>query len=108
MKKINFGEGSLTFWIPKETLNYGDNKFIYLINYVSEEGSLKIVKDKDNGLKVFYNYLNNGKCILKVPVQDLDDEEKHYIGVTWSMPNRKVILYIDGQERGNCDIDITS
>lgn len=105
MGKINFNEGSLTFWIPEGTLNYGDNKFVYLINYFSKEGSLKIVKDKDNGIKVFYNYINNGKCVLKVEAEDLDDD-KHHIAVTWSMPNRKVVLYIDGQESGSCDIDI--
>jgi hypothetical protein len=108
MRKINFDQGTISFRIPEGAIDYKDNKFVYLVNYVSSKGFLKIVKDKDNGLKVLYNYRNNGNCQLNSPAQDLDNNDSHTVVVTWSMENREVILYIDGIERAKCEINISS
>ena len=106
-KKLNFNKGSLTFRIPEGVIHYGDNKFANLINYSSEDGALKVVKDKDNGLKVFYNYIGNGRCSLNASAAELDNDDAHQVAITWSMENREVILYIDGEQRARCDINIS-
>ncbi|MAG40055.1 hypothetical protein CMI41_03745 [Candidatus Pacearchaeota archaeon] len=107
VKRINFNKGALSFFIPKGVMNYRDNKFVSLIDYSSEDGTLKIVKDKDNGLKVFYRYKNNGSCDLKANAEDLDDDKEHEVAVSWSMEDRLVKIYIDGVEIASCEIDIT-
>lgn len=107
MRKIDFNKGSLSFLIPERVMDYGDNKFINLVNYNSKDGSLKIVKDKDNGLKVFYDYKNNGRCFLEASTKELDDNDEHEVAVTWSLSDREVILYIDGEEIEKCEIDIS-
>ena len=106
MEKINFEEGRLRFLIPEGAINYGDNKFVYLINYNSEEGFFKIVKDKDNGIKVLYNYFKAGVCNLKTDAEELDNNKKHEIIVTWSMSYRKMKLYIDSEEKASSNIEI--
>lgn len=105
--KINFEEGTLSFWVPEGAIDYDDNKFIYLINYNTNEGYFKVVKDKDNGIKVLYEYFNKGKCNLKASAAELDDNDKHHVAVTWSLSERRVKLFIDGQERDTCEINIT-
>ena len=105
--KINFEEGTLSFWVPEGAIDYDDDKFIYLINYNTKEGYFKVVKDKDNGIKVLYNYFNMGKCDLKTSASELDDNDKHHVAVTWSLKERNIKLFIDGAERDSCEIKIT-
>ena len=107
MDKINFNKGSLSFWILEGSIDYEDNKFAILVNYTLKEGALKIVKNKNNGLQVYYDYKNNGKCSLTTEASDLDNNKKHMVAVTWSMENLEVILYIDGKKRARCDIDVS-
>lgn len=107
VNKLDFGEGTLSFWVPEGAIDYDDNKFIYFINHNTNEGYLKIIKDKDNGLKVFYDYFDNGRCNLNTSVAELDNDDKHHVAVTWSLKERMIKLFIDGQERDSCDIEIT-
>lgn len=106
MEDIKFDKGALTFWIPEGTMNYKDNKFINLINYISDEGTLCIVKDKDNGLRVSYNYFDNGACEVKASAEELDNEDKHMVAVTWSISEGKIKIFIDGDERASEDIEL--
>ena len=105
-KEIDFNQGSLTFWIPKGSINYKGNEFIELVNYKSSEGKIRIVKNKNNGLRVLYHYIDHGECSLEANAEDLDNDDKHMVAVTWSIADMKVKLFIDGSERANCDIQI--
>jgi len=105
MGKLDFNQGTINFWIPSGKLNYGNNKFIMLFNYEDENGIIQIQKDKDNGLKVYYKYNNNGKCSLNTDVNNLDENKRHMITVTWSLPDKKVKLYINAILKSECDIN---
>jgi hypothetical protein len=96
MGNIYFKEGTINFWIPKGKLDYKDNKFANLFYHKEENGELKIIKDKDNGLKVYYLFEGN-KALLNVKADYLEDEDKHMITVTWSLPEKKISLYVDGK-----------
>ena len=106
MKNINFEEGTLTFWIPKEAIDYKDNKFISLVNYVSDKGTLNIVKDEENGLRASYNYFGKGNCEAKALAEELDNGEKHMVAVTWSITEGLIKIYIDGEEKASCPIEM--
>lgn len=105
-KEIDFNKGSLTFWIPKGAIDYKGNEFIDLVNYKSPDGKIRIVKNKNNGIKVLYYYIDNGKCSLESNAENLDNDDKHMVAVTWSIPDMKVKLFIDGAEKKTCDIEI--
>ena len=105
MENINFETGTLTFWIPSETIDYKDNKFISLVNFASDKGTLNIVKDKENGLRVSYNYFGKGNCEAKALAGELDNGEKHMVAITWSMAERLVKIYIDDNEKASCPIE---
>lgn len=107
VNNINFEEGTLSFWVPKGALDYNDNQFKYLVNYNTPEGYLKIIKDKDNRIKVLYNYFNKGNCILEASAGELDNEDKHSVEVTWSLKERNIKLFIDGDERDSCEINLS-
>ena len=106
MDKINFKEGTINFWIPKGEIDYGDNKYVLIFNYEDKEGSIRVQKDKDNGLKVYYIYNGQGKCFLNTKVDNLDKNKKHMITITWNLSERKVQLYIDSKLEKECDIDV--
>jgi len=105
MTKIDFKEGTLNFWIPKGKINYGDNKFSRIFYHVTENGKIKIIKDEDNGLKVYYIFEDN-KAFLNTEAGDLNDDEKHMITLTWSLPEKKIKLYIDAILKDEKEIDI--
>ncbi len=107
MEKIDFKEGTVNFWIPEGEIDYGDNKYALIFNYENKDGLIKIQKDKDNGLKVYYFYNRHGKCFLDMNVDYLDKRKKHMITVTWNLPERKVQLYINAKLEKECDIDVT-
>lgn len=105
-KEINFNEGSLTFWIPEGSIDYRGGDFIDLINYKSPDGKIRIVKNKNNGLKVLYHYIDHGECVLETSAEYLDNDDKHMIALTWSLEEMVVKLFINGVEKATCDIEI--
>lgn len=104
--KLNFNEGTINFWVPKGKIDYKDNKFVQLYYYSNGDDTIKIIKDKDNGLKVYYLFEGN-KCLLSTKVEDLEDDNKHMVTVTWSLPEKKVKLYIDAVLRDECEIEVS-
>ena len=105
--EINFNEGTINFWIPKGEINYKNGKYISIFNHENKRGYIKIQKDKDNGLKFYYFYIGNGKCFLNTNIDGLDKNKKHMITFTWSLSDRKIDLYIDGELENSCEIDVT-
>jgi hypothetical protein len=107
MVKINFNEGTINFWIPKGEIDYGDNKYVRIFDHEEKDGLIRIQKDRDNGLKIYYLFNRQGKCFLNTKVNHLDKNKKHMITVTWKLSERKVKLYIDGEFANECEIDVT-
>jgi hypothetical protein len=102
--KLDFNTGTINFWVPEGRIDYMDNKFVQLFYYKDDEGTIKVVKDKDNGLKVYYLYDGN-KCFLNTSVEYLEDHDKHMVTITWSLSEKKVKLYIDAELKDECDIE---
>ncbi len=99
MRQLNLNYGSISFRIPRGALDYKDNKFVSLINYNADDGAIKILKDIDNGLRVYYEYyLKNARCSLKVSARELDDGKGHKVSLSWSMANKKIVLVVDDKK----------
>ncbi len=92
---FNIEEGSVTFWIESNKLNYSDGKSTILLNNSNKDGSIFIVKDKDNSLKFFHVYYGFGRTNVEIDVSRLNSNEKHFIGATWNIKEKKIVLYLD-------------
>jgi len=95
---IDFNEGSLVINIPKDKIDYDNNQSIFLYQYNDENGSLNIMKNKNNGIQIDYNYFEKGISCMKEDASSLDDDKEHKIAITWSYEKGKMILYIDEQK----------
>lgn len=103
-EKLDFNQGTISFWVPEGKIDYDDNKFVQLFYYKEGDSIIKVIKDEDNGLKVYYLYEGN-KCFLNTPVETLDDKDKHMITITWNLAEKKVKIYIDGELKDECNIE---
>lgn len=97
-EKLNIEEGTISFWIEKNKIQFSDSKIILLIQRSPLNGSLLIVKDNDNKLKFFHVYFGKGRTDVEYDVSDLDPNKSHMIVVTWSVKNKEIIMYIDGEK----------
>jgi hypothetical protein len=101
-EKIDIREGTIEFWVREDKVKWSDNQKTVLFNIpVNNVGSLFMVKDDDNKLKFFHVILGKGRTDVEVDVSNLALDKPHHIAVTWSLKERKVILYVDGGELRN-------
>ena len=98
-QKIDLNKGSINFWIPNNLFEYDDNQAYKLVNYSNSKGSVFIVKDDDNRLKFFHVITNKGRTDVEVDVSDLSAKERHMVTATWSIANKEISLYIDGDKK---------
>ena len=93
----NISEGSIVFWIRKGKLDWSDGLTHVLVNLSNEQGSIFLVRDSDNKLKFFYVVLGKGRTDTETDVSELNINLDYQIGITWSLKNREICLYIDGK-----------
>ena len=102
--KLNIEEGSINFWIEKQKVKFADDKATPLFQDNTPEGSVFIVKDKDNKLKFFHVYLGKGRTDVECDVSGLDPSERHMITLTWSVKNKEIIMYLDSEKAASTTI----
>ena len=102
--KLNVKEGSINFWIEKQKVEFADNKATRLFQADSPEGSVFIVKDDDNMLKFFHEYIGKGRTDVECDVSGLDPSERHMITLTWSVKNKEIIMYVDTEKVASATI----
>lgn len=98
LDKLKIDQGTITFWTKENQINFNDGKITPLFTIAPTGGSIFVVKDADNKLKVFYVVLDKGRVDLEYDVSSLNPNDKHMIAFTWSLENRELVLYIDGQK----------
>ncbi|MEY2664746.1 MAG: hypothetical protein RIT04_554 [Candidatus Parcubacteria bacterium] len=95
--KINLG--SVSFWIKENQIQFNDSKATPIFAINPEGGSIFMIKDEDNKIKVFYVVIGKGRVDLEVDVSSLNSTEKHMVAYTWDLfEGKKLTLYIDGKE----------
>lgn len=103
-REIDFRKGRISFVIPKGAIDYKDNKQIKLINFNSNKGFIRVLKNKKNDFVVEYNYNPYGGCSLYTNVEELNNKKEHHIVISWSIKEGKLKLFIDSNEMDSCDI----
>lgn len=95
--QLRIEQGSISFWINEKAINFNDGKATIFFEINPEGGSIFCVKDDDNKLKIFFVVLGKGRVDIEHDVSALDIEKRHMIAFTWSLENKELKLYLDGQ-----------
>lgn len=94
---LNLELGTISFWIPKGTVNYNDGKSYKLFSYSSTKGGIIIEKGFHNVIAVSHVILGKGRIDLFTNVDNLNPNIDHLIALTWSLSHEKISLYVDGK-----------
>ena len=100
----NILEGTIEFWIKEKKVDYSNNQAIPLFQINPLGGSILIVKDSDNKIKLFHVFLGKGRTDIECDVSKLDKSVKHMFAFTWSVKNKELKLYIDGKLKKSATI----
>ncbi len=101
---LSVNEGTISFWTPENKLLFNDSKTTPLLSIDPQGGNIFILKDDDNKLKVFFVILDKGRVDLEYDISTLDPSKKHLIVITWSLKNKELLLYIDGNKASSKEI----
>jgi len=101
---LSIQQGTISFWTRENQVIFNDGKITPLFSVNPTGGSIFIIKDDDNKLKIFYIVLGKGRIDMEYDVSKLDSSKKHMIAVTWKLDDKKLVLYIDDQVAGTKDI----
>lgn len=101
---IDIREGTISFWINEGKMQFNDDNIIPLVQLNPRNGSIFMVKDSDNKLKLFHVYIGKGRTDVEYDVSSLNPNKRHMIAVTWSVKSREIIMYIDGEKVARTEI----
>ncbi len=96
-KELKIDEGTISFSIDAGKLNFTNNEVVSLFQLNPQNGSIFIIKDADNKIKFFHVYLGKGRTDVEQDVSKLDKHKKHIFVFTWSVTNKEIAIYIDGE-----------
>lgn len=96
-QKLNILEGTISFWIKENKVDFANNEAVPLFQVNPLGGSIFIVKDSDNKIKLFHVYMGKGRTDIEYDVSALDKSIKHMFAFTWSVKNKELKLYVDGK-----------
>lgn len=97
VKNLSIEEGTVSFWINPNKIDFSDDSIVPLINLNPPNGSVFIFKDKDKKVKFFHVFLNHGRTDTEADVSSLDKNTKHMFAFTWSLREKLTKIYIDGK-----------
>jgi hypothetical protein len=103
-QKIDIEEGTISFWIKENQIDFSDSLLYSLVNVSHEKGAIFILKDTDKKIKFFHVYMGNGRTDVNWDCSKLNNNERHMVTVTWSLKDKAVKLYVDGELVGENEI----
>lgn len=102
--KSSILKGTIAFTIRENKVVYANSEAVPLFQISPLGGSIFIVKDSDNKIKFFHVFLGKGRTDIEHDVSDLDKTKKHMFAFTWSVKNKELKLYIDGELKKTVEI----
>ncbi|MDO8507620.1 MAG: LamG-like jellyroll fold domain-containing protein [bacterium] len=103
--KFDIKEGTVSFWTKPGQIDFSGNQIMPMIQFDSPNGSIFIVKDDDKKIKFFHVYLGKGRTDVEHDVSGLDPKTEHMFAFTWSIKERSLNIYIDGELKNTTKID---
>ena len=96
---LSINEGTIKFSIRANKVNYSDNQVVPLFQGNPQGGSIFILKDSDNKIKFFHVFLGKGRTDVEYDVSGLDKSKKYLFVFTWSVKNKEINIYVDGDRK---------
>ena len=96
-KNLSIEEGTITFWIKENSIIFNDKKITQLFDVNPAGGSIFMVKDDDNKLKVMFVVLGKGRVDIEHDVSEVNPSNRHMVAFTWSLKSNQLSLYLDGE-----------
>lgn len=97
IKEINIKKGTIEFWIKEDKVDYSGDEPVVLFELNPLGGSILIAKDSDKKIKFLHVFLGKGRTDAEYDVSKLDNGKRHMFVFTWSVKNKKIKIYIDGE-----------
>jgi hypothetical protein len=94
---LTIKEGTISFRIKENKMDFDDSKTTPIFSINPEGGSIFIIKDKDNKLKVFFDAKEKERIDLDFDVSRVDSNTNHMVSLSWSLENKELKLYFDGR-----------
>ncbi len=104
-KKFDIKEGMVAFEIEKGKVNWQDNQLTNLVKLTQNGNFISLEKTHDNRLKFSYLYIEIGKASLELETSNLSTEQDYTVMLSWNAENRLIKLYINGELKGDANID---
>jgi len=92
---LDIREGTISFWIHPNNVDYQSNTTIPLVQVDPPNGSIFILKDSDNKLKFFHIYIGKGRTDAEIDVSKLKKDQKHFFVFTWSIKKSEIVIFVD-------------
>lgn len=99
--QLTITEGTISFWIKNNSIQFNDNKSTELATLNPQGGSIKIIKNDDNKLKIVFIVSDKGEWDIEYGVSALDSQKRHMVVFTWNLKDGEINLYLDGQSVGS-------
>lgn len=95
--QLNITEGTIEFTVKENKVDYSNDEAVPLFQISPLGGSVFIIKDSDNKIKFFHDYLGKGRTDVEFDVSKLYKSKKHHFAFTWDVKGKELKLYIDGE-----------
>lgn len=97
--KVTMKEGTISFWIRAEEVNFTPGERVNFGSAFIEGGSIEVYKDKDENLKVLFSVKGVGQKELTFDMSSINQDKRHMVALTWNKDEDEIILYFDGEKR---------
>ncbi len=94
--QFDITEGRIAFVIKAEQVIWSDNQQKVLVKLSKDANFISLVKDEDNQLVFTHFSVEHGQTILSVDAKNLPINKDLPFILSWSVPNQKIELYING------------
>ena len=97
VRGVNALEGTVEFVVKAGKFRYDDGQYHSLVELHPADGTVSLVKGLDNVLRLSHAIAGGSETMLEYDVASLGAEKSHMFAVTWSVKDKKLVLYIDGE-----------
>ena len=94
--QFDITEGRIAFVIKAGQVIWSDNQPKVLVKLSKDANFISLVKDENNQLVFTHFSVEYGQTILSVDAKDLPSNRDLPFILSWSVPNKKIGLYVNG------------
>ena len=94
--QFDITEGRIAFVVKAGQVIWNDNQGKVLVKLVKSPDFISLVKNENNQLVFTHFSVEAGQTVLTVDAKDLPNNRDLPFILSWSVPDKKIVLYING------------